>query len=326
MNPTEISYLKLAATKMKKTNMAKMLGMFSLALIAGCAPIYALVLPGAALADGEELVAEGRISAAAISEPSALEKSRRYADTFWTINDSGDRSRIFAISSSGAIIGPPGLTNNQGIEVEDAKNKDWESLAVDDSGHLYIVDCGNNDSKRKKLAIYIVDEPDPRTVTNVVLQRKITFSYPDQHEYPALQANFDAEAVFWTGGSLYLLTKHRDDTMTKLYRFGDLTSGQETVPTLLETFEVGGMVTGADASDDGRQLAVLTYGHVWLFTIPGPDGALLSGPVYRRPIMAKQVEGICFDGESLLLVNEQGEIFRLNTDRRDPAWQLQGID
>ena len=312
-----------AGTKQYGMTMARMLGVFGLALLVGCAPMYALVLPGAALADGEALEPQGRITASAISEPSALQKSRHHSDTFWTINDSGDRSRIFAIRSSGAVIHPPGETNYQGIEVADAKNKDWESLAIDDSGHLYIADCGNNDSKRKKLSIYIIDEPDPQAVSKVSLGRKVTFRYPDQREYPALEANFDAEAVFWRGGALYLLTKHRADTKTKLYRFANLMAVKETIPTLVATFEVGGMVTGADVSADGKQLAILTYGDIWLFSLSSPGGDILAGPVYRRSIMAKQVEGISFDGDALMLVNEQGELFRLSADHHDPAWQLQ---
>ena len=39
---------------------------------------------------------------------------------------------------------------------------DWEDIAIDNAGHLFIGDIGNNDAKRKTLAVYEVDEPNPQ--------------------------------------------------------------------------------------------------------------------------------------------------------------------
>ena len=44
------------------------------------------------------------------------------------------------------------------------------------------------------------------------------FFYPEQRNSQIKkQKNFDAEALFWDSGSLYLLTKHRSDMSTTLY-------------------------------------------------------------------------------------------------------------
>ena len=70
-----------------------------------------------------------------------------------------------------------------------------------------------------------------------------------------------------------------------------------------------GRVTGADATPDGRRLAILTYDAVWLFeaATPGNDD-WFSGPVWWLPFTrVKGAEGICFDGpDTLLIAAEEG--------------------
>ena len=43
----------------------------------------------------------------------------------------------------------------------DAPNVDWEDIAADDRGHLYLGDIGNNDGRLPLRAVYQIDEPDP---------------------------------------------------------------------------------------------------------------------------------------------------------------------
>ncbi len=214
----------------------------------------------------------GRIAFHGIDESSAIEKSRQYPDTYWTINDSGGGPRIFAINASGETIKPEGLKRYRGIQVKGATNIDWEALALDDRGNLYIADFGNNSSLRRNLAIYLLSEPDPRLRTRVAVRRKIPFSYPEQRRFPEPSRNFDAEALFWAGGHLYLLTKHWTDSQSALYRFDSLLAGTDNKVSLLATLNFGGMVTAADISDDGSLLAVLTYRHIWLVEVSGSGG------------------------------------------------------
>ena len=110
---------------------------------------------------------------------------------------------------------------------------------------------------------------------------------------------------------LYVLTKHRDNSKTKLYRFNDLKEGEVLVPEKLLTFDIGGQVTSADMSQSEKQLVVLTYDSVWLFkNFKGDD--FFKGEIYFLPIAAKQCEAICFDNEDeIIITNEQKEVFRL---------------
>lgn len=250
-----------------------------------------------------------------IEESSDLEKSGRFADTYWTLNDSGGGPRIFAIRSSGEIVKPDGAEKYKGIRVNNATNIDWEDMAIDGNGNLYIADCGNNNSLRRNLAVYILPEPDPKQAVQTSALSKIPFSYPEQHDFPPRKKDFDAEALFWRGGHLYLLTKHRSDTRSNLYRFDTVDPHRDNPLTLIDSFAAGGMVTAADASDDGSLLAILTYHHIWLIELPsarGGDNNLLQGRKYRLPIQAGQCEGICFSGDQLLISNEQREIFSVS--------------
>jgi hypothetical protein len=67
-----------------------------------------------------------------------------------------------------------------------------------------------------------------------------------------------------------------------------------------------------------KQLAVLTYSDAWLFKAQAPGIQYFSGNIYRLPIIAGQCEGICFDGDALLISNEQRELFRLPLQQLEP--------
>lgn len=284
----------------------------SFLLLSGCALSNSFLLPGKTSADAGTLAPVGRIAFHRIEESSAMEKSGGFTDTYWTLNDSGGGPWLFAIRASGEIIKPDRAQKYKGIRVNNATNIDWEDLTLDDRGNLYIADCGNNDSLRRNLAVYVLPEPDPLQTKQATALRKIPFSYPDQRAFPPSKQDFDSEALFWARGHLYLLTKHRSDTLSKLYRFDTLDPARNNPLTLVDSFDAGGMVTAADGSDDGSLLAILTYHDIWLIELPTQGSALLQGRKYRLPIRARQCEGICFNGDRLLISNEQRDIFAVS--------------
>jgi hypothetical protein len=73
---------------------------------------------------------------------------------FWAHNDSGNPAALYAITREGELI--------REYAVDGAPNVDWEDLATDDAGHLYVADVGNNGGQRKEVHVYRIDEPDPR--------------------------------------------------------------------------------------------------------------------------------------------------------------------
>ena len=233
---------------------------------------------------------------------------------FWTHNDSGGGPVLYAISSTGEHLGS--------VRVTGASARDWEAIAAH-GGKLYVGDVGNNANQRKDLAVHVVPEPDV-TAETVAVERTVRYRYPDQTEFPPAARNFDAEALFHDGESLYLLTKHRGDTETTLYRFprapfsGEL---RATVLTKLSTFDVGGagapfpgMVTAADLRADGERLAVLTYHALFVFDRPARPEEWLGTPRLVLPLdpaVAAQCEALAWDGDDLLFTNEGRGVFRV---------------
>ncbi len=258
------------------------------------------------------LLEYGRVTAKMLDESSGIIKSRLHQNTFWIHNDSGDEARIFAVTRTGDLISPAGVQNYRGIYVPGAQNVDWEDIASDDAGHLFLEDMGNNANKRKDLTIYKIKEPDPVKDTTATLVEKYVVYFPDQTEFPPKKDNFDTEAMFWTGGKLYILTKHRADTFTRLFRLDSLKTDRPNGLTYLGTYNTGEKVTAADVTADGKQIAVLTYKSVWLFTQTQSSSHWLDGEARMLPISAIQDEGVCFDTpDTLVITNEQRSIYRL---------------
>lgn len=267
-----------------------------------------------------ELVPYANLDFPPISESSGIVKSRQWENIYWTHNDSGDKARIFPIRqlADGTIIHPEWITDYEGIMIPDAVNIDWEDIATDNDGNLYIAACGNNSNTRRDLAVYVLKEPYPFETEKTRLLTKIPFYFTEQKSFPPPKLNFDVEALFWADNRLYLLTKHRADDYTVLYRFDSTNPNKENPLTPCGKFRIYGQVTAADASPTGDSLAVLTYNNVWVFEKTSPRGNYFDGNILWLPIRAKQCEGICFDGHTLIISNEQRELFELPVDQLIP--------
>jgi hypothetical protein len=251
-----------------------------------------------------------------INESSGFVMSRNNTGVFWTHNDSGGEPVIFPVTKQGDLI-PEG--RNRGIVIRGARNRDWEDIACDNSGNLYIADIGNNYGSRRDLAVYVVPEPDPQKHDEVIVASEIPFFYPEQENFTPSPGIYDAEALFWAHGKLYLLTKHWLDTKTALYRFDSTDPDKKNPLTLVATHDIGGQVTGADVSPDGRKLAALTYNAVWVFELDHDGDDYFDGMESRLPIRAGQCEGVCFDGDTLIITNEQSNLFAVPLSMLQPV-------
>lgn len=249
-----------------------------------------------------------------IPECSALWASPSMPGVFWTLSDSGNKPQVVAIRADGSFVrterGPW-----QGVTLKGLVNTDWEAITGDETT-MVIADVGNNISKRRELNLYFLPEPRPG-VTEVADFRKVSFAWPDQGAFPDPNLEHDCEAAFMLRGKLYLLTKHRRDTLTDLWRIDVPVGGNRAVPVKLCRFDALGMVTDAALSPDRRRLAVLTYRMVWVFDLPagGEDfftGKAMAAPI-SPPLLSWQVEGCSWvDGQTLLLGSEQGDLFKVS--------------
>jgi len=252
------------------------------------------------------------------NEVSGIVRSHRDPSVFWTLNDSGDEPRVYPIRVDGTLVRSERYPETPGTLIGGAINCDWEDVALDASGRLIIADLGNNTNARADLSIYFVEEPEP-TEGRASTTSKILVRYPEQKGRPAPRDdfNYDAEAVFTVGDELFILTKHRSDTFTAMYRVDRRELGVVNDLTLLDRFDVGGKVTGADASPDGLKLAVLTYSRIWLFERTTTSESFFAGRVsgrdYRMEHGESDSESICFENDRSLLVADEarGELYRV---------------
>jgi hypothetical protein len=247
-----------------------------------------------------------RLPAGPNRESSGIVRSRKSPDLFWVHNDSGDEPRLYPIHRDCSAYRSADHPDVPGVLIEGATHVDWEDITTLTDGTLVIADLGNNSNARKDLAIYMVDEPAP-TASHSVAARRFPVRYPDQTEFPPPRSNrnFDCEAIFAVGQTIHVLTKHRSDSRTTLYRLDPLQEGQLHTLSRLGDFDTGGMVVGADCDATGKRLLVLTMQKIWLFERDDLDTPFFQGRISSRPYFLPQAEGICFaDDETALLVDE----------------------
>jgi len=237
---------------------------------------------------------------------------------FWTQNDSGDEARIYPIRADGTLITSVREPETPGTLIGGAINSDWEDIALlrrsDGTAQIIVPDFGNNSNARADLGLYFIGEPEPDESRTTFI-RKVLFRYPDQSRLPAPKDdfNYDAEGLFTVGEQVFILSKNRSDTFTKLYRLDDQVEGVVNTLTYVDRFDLGGQATGADCSPDGLRLAVLTYTHVWLFERASIEEPFFAGRLrcraYRlegqKPTAASDSEAICFEDDAHLLLADE---------------------
>ncbi len=120
------------------------------------------------------------------------------------INDSGNDPILYRYDTA---------TNAYSeFEMLNASNVDWEDLATDDLGNIYIGDFGNNNNRRRDLKIYKAVNPES-VFTNELSVETISYTYENQTQFPPAngQLYFDCEAMIWYKDSIYLFTKNRTE-------------------------------------------------------------------------------------------------------------------
>lgn len=223
-----------------------------------------------------------------------------------THNDGGNKSEVYILNFKGELV--------KTIDVDEAKNIDWEDLAQDRFGRLYIGDFGNNLNKREKNVIYILRAGFIHDKNERVNADKITFTYEDQKKFPPNKENlnYDAEAFFWKNDSLYILTKCRSKPFTGI-------SNIYVIPAKTgkhKAKKIGSLqfcktnwqwcsVTAADYNIERNELTVLTYSRLHIYS--GFKGNKFWTGKYRSYNLPtiKQREAICYAGKNKWFLTDE---------------------
>lgn len=225
----------------------------------------------------------------------------------FVIEDSKNKNSIYILKKNGKI--------DAEINIENIKNEDWEDLASDVSGNLYIGDFGNNKNIRKNLCIYKIDA-NQLDKNKIATEAKTTFYYPEQKEFPSNKREmfYDCESFFEWKGNFYLFTKNRSedfDGTVLIYKVPNKTGHHKA--ELIDIFKTCNdrencTITSASITNDGTKMVLLSHSIVWLFENFESDN-FTNGEISTYDLQHEsQKEAICFKNNDLLIIaDEAGE-------------------
>ncbi|MDC9722230.1 MAG: hypothetical protein PSN34_05590 [Urechidicola sp.] len=166
-----------------------------------------------------------------------------------TFNDSGNTAQLFELDT---ITGEISRT----IDINNAKNVDWEDITQDDS-YIYIADIGNNYGSRKNLMIYKISKDDFLN-TDKVDAEIIELSYDNQTKFNSRKRNnFDAESLIALKDILVIFTKNRGNQHTSIYTLSK-EIGPQTA-SYSHSYDVEGLMTGATLNKENNRIVMCGY-------------------------------------------------------------------
>ncbi len=273
--------------------------------------VFLLLIPGAAQrAPFEAFRPIARLpKVELLAEISGIVASRENLGCYWVHGDKGDRAFLTAIDLKGRVV--------QRFHVKGAKSKDWEDIAYGPGprmgrGCLYIGDFGNNNKKRKKLALLRIAEPviglPDQGVRSLRGVDRFRFRYPDGKTHDAETLLIDP-----VDGSPYILTKEEGAT-AYLYRYPLPLEikGTKTLLLAMRFMHVRPKFSGGDVSADGSSVVVRNRRSVFFYSRPQgtPFAAAFTGRAMGLSGSRQgNAEAIAFraDGSGLVAVSEADE-------------------
>ena len=221
----------------------------------------------------------------------------------WVNNDSGGAADLYAYNRDGEL--------KQQLHIEGVSNQDWEALAEDEM-YFYIGEFGNNYGTRKNLKLFRIDKSKIDDKTEIwVNADEISFSWADQKDFKRKKHNhnYDCEAFFSYGDSLYFFTKNWENLKTRMYVMEKSVKYHNLKPKA--EFNTDFLVTGADISSDGKLVALIGYKHyrtymILYYSFIGTD--FFNGEHIRLDLSSlggAQTEGVVFTDSNELFINTE---------------------
>jgi hypothetical protein len=227
------------------------------------------------------------------------------SDLIWMINDSGNSNLVYGYNIKSKSI-------EKTLRIGNGDNIDWEDLATDIKGNLYIGDFGNNNNKRKNLTIYGLK--DPLSFINDEIEASITsFTFEDQKKFPpkSKKLNFDVEAFIHLNDHFYLFTKNRSskfDGVFKVYRIP--AKEGHFVAKLIDQYSFCNQkkecqITSSTIHHASGIIALLSSNKVWLLRNYQEDRFFSGGIMTLELEDFSQKESITFKNQNELYIADE---------------------
>ena len=265
-------------------------------LLISSLPVSAQVYQGLVVPDNK-----GRFpSASEITQASGLALDVNNS-SFWTHNDQGSPfTKLYKFSPTN---GTANVVIEKQVDILNVQNLDWEDLAKDNQGNIYICQTGKNCNtnsdpvecnpryifKVHKIPLATLNAPGSTSVTPETFYFKYPLSGFDVNNCKATDTVFvNCEAAVWLNNALYFFSKSIWSKKTNncggwvtgyTYMFKLVPAAGSSMQNPLVAQYAGKVnlkmnasdvdgkysVTGADISPDGRVLSLITYGRLWQF-------------------------------------------------------------
>lgn len=238
-----------------------------------------------------------------LSESSGVAVSRSQPGVLWTHNDSGNRQILFAIDSTGRILGR--------FAVEGARLRDWEDIALGpclsletrdrnpSPGCLYLADTGDNMRRRDEVRVYVVSEPNVAAAGRTPAEGTVQVDSLIRISYGDGRYNVEALAVDG-GGNVYLINKGPGIAVKVMRIRRTEMTGQPVTPEVMTELDVtpmrflGRLVTGAAITPDGSRMVVRTYIELLFYRFDQAGIPLADGPPCFLGLLEPQGEAVDF--------------------------------
>ncbi|TND07823.1 MAG: hypothetical protein FD123_2813 [Bacteroidetes bacterium] len=218
--------------------------------------------------------------------------------SIWSHNDSYHPGEIFQIDTAGQLHRVIRLLNVPAVDMED--------MTQDSAGWFYIGDFGNNNNDRTNQLVYKI--PPPQSIAgDSIIPQIIAFGFADQDSFPppAEEKNFDCEAMFHFGNSLYLFSKNRGaSTYSRMYRMPDTVGTYSLAP--VDSFDTQHYwVTSADISPNGQYMVLFSEWNMFVFSNFSGDNFFQGNVVHLTFLPYTQKEGVVFANDSTIFMTDE---------------------
>jgi hypothetical protein len=233
-----------------------------------------------------------------LEEISGLAFSRKHPNLIYVHTDSGGEAAVYLLDSLGNELGK--------IELEGAKNRDWEDIAVgpgsDGKPCVFVAEIGDNAAIHGEICIFRFPEPASIVSESSVKPEVLRLTYPGGAR--------DAETLMVDpiSGDMFIVSK-RDEKNT-LYRVPQSAFSKGKVELeKLHSFEFTSAVAG-DISRDGSKVLIKNYFAIYFWERQRGESiaeALLRAPKRLPYVPEPQGEAIGFNsnGNSFFTISEK---------------------
>jgi hypothetical protein len=198
-----------------------------------------------------------------LSESSGVAWSLASDGSLFTHNDGGHEPTVYVLDRRGSVLAR--------IPLLGAENRDWEDMATGTCARgacVYLADTGDNQEARDVITLYRFHDPGVYDGSPIRAEA-FPMVLPDGPR--------DIEALFvLPGEEVFFISKGRNHSAT-VYRYPPpLKEGEKVRLESIQELSTGPLplldqITGADASRDGRFVAVRTYQTLRFYSWAGSE-------------------------------------------------------